>query len=112
VASNSTMNEITLREYLELQISNAQRALEVQAKEYERRLESLNHEAEQLKSMQRTYVQQDTFNSMMSQVDKDLRLLREDRAGQMGQQRVTLIVIGVVVSIVNIAVDVILKLVH
>jgi FtsZ-binding cell division protein ZapB len=47
-----------LRELLQVK----EEALKLQATEYERRLASLNHEAEQLKSMQNTYIPREVFD--------------------------------------------------
>ena len=47
---------------LKEKIKSAEKSLEIQAKEYERRLEILNHEAERLKSMQATYIRREMYD--------------------------------------------------
>lgn len=55
--------------------------LKLQAKEYERRLEGLNHEAERLKDMQKTYITRELFDRTMDLVgqrnEKEVNALRE-----------------------------------
>ena len=51
----------TLREFIEEKFKNADKALELQAKETERRLELLNGEAERLRTMQATYLPREVF---------------------------------------------------
>jgi hypothetical protein len=63
----------------------SEKALMLQAKEYERRLESLNHEADQLKSMQRTYVSQEVYDEKMKNMDSELRLLRSFKDNMEGR---------------------------
>jgi hypothetical protein len=46
---------------LEERLQGAKEALKLQADEYERRLEILNHEAQQLKDMQTTYIPRETY---------------------------------------------------
>ena|SRR6185369_6150794 len=48
-------------------------ALKLQRKEYKRRLAALNHEAEQLKSMQSTYVRQETYDINNENIKKAIR---------------------------------------
>lgn len=48
--------------FFEEKFKALRQALKLQAKEYERRLEALNHEAEQLKNMQATYVSKEVFD--------------------------------------------------
>jgi len=57
--------EIThLRELM----NRSEAALALQAKEYERRLSSLNHEAEQLKAMQATYMPREVADSSFNEL--------------------------------------------
>ena len=49
-----------LREVFELRVKTAETALELQAKEYERRLDALNKEAERLREIQACYLPRDT----------------------------------------------------
>jgi hypothetical protein len=65
---------VTVKEYLEAIINHnqkyndertsyAEKALRLQAEEYGRRLDALNHEAAQLKQMQTTYLPRETYES-------------------------------------------------
>lgn len=51
--------------YFNEKFKSTDEALKLQAKEYERRLEALNHEAVQLKDMQTTYVSRELFDRTM-----------------------------------------------
>jgi hypothetical protein len=57
-----------LREVMQLQLSAVEKARELQAAEYERRLALLNHEAAQLKDMQAQYVPREVFDNKMSEL--------------------------------------------
>ncbi len=87
------MSDIPLREYIENQLyeqdkrtnlkftqierrmeDNA-KALEIQAREYERRLEALNGEAGRIRNIQDTYVPRETFEAYQKErADADKRL--------------------------------------
>lgn len=47
-------------------------ALKLQAKEYKRRLTGLNHEAEQLKNMQQTYIPRELFDRTVDGIHQKL----------------------------------------
>lgn len=59
--------------------------LKLQAKEYERRLEALNHEAEQLKNMQATYTSREVFDRVVDELRKDIKLLNDWKTKQEGR---------------------------
>jgi len=54
-------------EHLKEQLTWMDRALQLQAKEYERRLEALNGEAGRLREMQNTYIPREVFDRSMQQ---------------------------------------------
>jgi hypothetical protein len=67
-------------------VSSQGEALRLQAFEYERRLAGLNHEAEQLKSMQARYVSNDVYDRDKRESENRLRKLEglsENWAGRM-----------------------------
>jgi hypothetical protein len=57
-----------LAERVERKFEALEGAIRLQASEYERRLELLNHEAAQLKSMQETYLQKSLYQSEYKEV--------------------------------------------
>ena len=57
-----------LREVMQLQLGAVEKARELQAAEYERRLALLNHEAAQLKDMQAMYVPREVFEGTMKEL--------------------------------------------
>ncbi|RQW92809.1 MAG: hypothetical protein EHM79_00340 [Geobacter sp.] len=61
------------------------KALDLQAKEYERRLRDLNHEASRLDSMQHTYLLQSTYNTKMEGVDESISALKIAHANLQGR---------------------------
>lgn len=62
-------------------------ALKLQAKEYERRLNSLNGEAGQLKQMQATYTPRETFERTLEQLRKDIESLMVWKIKQEGKSQ-------------------------
>lgn len=60
------------------------RQLKIQAKEYKRRLEALNHEAEQLKNMQATYTPREVFDRMIDELRKEIKMFHDWKAKQEG----------------------------
>lgn len=74
-------------------ITAAEKALAMQAKEYERRLADLNHEADQLKSMQGTYVQKSIYEIQRTALEEKLE-------GKINQNsRLLYIGIGIVMAL-------------
>lgn len=62
-----------------------QKALELQAREYERRLEALNHEADQLKEMQGRYVPREVYEKDMASLREEIKVNNDWRIKQEGQ---------------------------
>jgi biopolymer transport protein ExbB/TolQ len=86
-------NKITLKEYFLLKFGSLDKALELQAKEYERRLDNLNHEAQQLKDMQSTYVPREAYEIKQGQIEqelKDLRRAKDITEGKASQRSVNI----------------------
>lgn len=52
-----------------------QRALELQAKEYERRLDALNGEAGRLRLIQANYIPREVFDAAIKELDKKVEVL-------------------------------------
>jgi len=71
-------------------------ARDLQAKEYERRLEMLNHEATQLKAMQSSYVPRETHELLVKEVNE----LRLWKSNDQGKNAVWGVVIPLIVSII------------
>lgn len=74
-------------------------ALELQAKEYERRLDLLNHEAQQLKDMQATYVPRELFDTTIKELNKEISALKQYKDNAMGKQSILTVVISVIISL-------------
>lgn len=67
-----------IKELHRLEMEGIRKALELQAEEYERRLEILNNEAGQLKAMQATYVPRENFEAFQKQFMGDIEANRKD----------------------------------
>jgi len=100
---------ISLKEFFLFKLEAQNKALELQAREYERRLENLNNEARQLKEMQRTYLPRETWEAAFSNIAKDIRELRESRAELQGKASMQSVVgayviagLGILVGIIGI----------
>jgi phage regulator Rha-like protein len=100
---------VSLKEFFLVKFDSLDKALELQAKEYERRLSDLNHEAEQLKSMQSTYMPRELYENNHEVIRKQIDELilnkakLEGKADQDSVNRVFIIsVAGILVSIVAV----------
>ncbi|MFA5409975.1 MAG: hypothetical protein WC343_14475 [Bacilli bacterium] len=60
--------------------SHEKEALRLQAIEYSRRLDGLNHEAQQLKDMQTTYLPREVYDTQHQSLCHDVSNLKETRA--------------------------------
>jgi cell division septum initiation protein DivIVA len=59
-----------LSERFRLELISQERALKIQTRELERRLEALNGEADRLRSMQATYIPREVYDIKMAAIDK------------------------------------------
>jgi hypothetical protein len=62
-----------------------EKALRLQAKEYERRLEILNHEAIQLRDMQAKYVPREVFDSKHYELEQKIQINTDYILAQRGK---------------------------
>lgn len=87
--------KITLREFIELKFDLLDTALKLQAKEYERRLEELNHEAARLKSSQSISVSREFFDAKHEDIQKQVDELKLSRAILQGKaDQKSVIIVG------------------
>lgn len=61
--------------------------LKLQAREYERRLEMLNHEADQLKNMQATYTPREVFDRTVDELRKEIKQVNDWKTKQEGKSQ-------------------------
>lgn len=80
-------------------------ALELQAKEYERRLAALNHEAEQLKSMQINYVPRETYVRDLEESKKEIKTLVSFKDNLTGRMVVFSAVYAFVIAIIFVSIN-------
>ncbi len=66
-----------------------EKALNLQAKEYERRLEDLNGEKERLKAMKAELISREVFDNAMSEISKKLDILNDWKIKQEGKSQLT-----------------------
>ncbi len=93
-----------LREISELRFRLDDKARELQASEYNRRLEGLNHEAAQLKSMQERYIPRDTYGAEVGNLVKETGIMRVSFANLTGRIFAIASIISLAVSAVFLAV--------
>lgn len=102
--------QVTLREYLELRIDTLwnfvnqnilekAKALELQAKEIERRLSDLNHEDARIAAVNASNVSREVYDVQISALSKQLSDLREWRATQEGKASVSGAIWGTVTGV-------------
>lgn len=60
---------------IKVKLKAMEKALELQAKEYERRLSDLNGEASRLRDMQETYIPREVFNTTVKDMEKRIEIL-------------------------------------
>lgn len=75
--------------FFEEKLKSLEKALELQAKEYERRLDELNGEAGRLHKMQEMYVLREVFERTIDELRKELRILSEWKTKQEGRYQLT-----------------------
>jgi len=89
-----------LEEKLELKFENADHALDLQSKEYLRRLDMLNGEGERLRSMQATYLPRETYEINHKELCNKIDELEEFKNNALGRQAILMILLSAAVSIV------------
>lgn len=94
---------------LKVKIKTLKQAIKLQAKEYERRLQGLNHEAEQLKDMQSTYLPRAEFSITNEEIKKELKTLTAFRDNSTGKNSIISGVVAAVVSILMLGLNYILN---
>jgi len=114
------MNEPTLRELIELRIDSLrslvdervraqENALALQAREYERRLDHLNGEAERLLRMQSLSVSRELYDTDLANIKSQIADLNEFKATIIGRQTVISSTIAAGVSLLVVALSLLLK---
>lgn len=88
-----------LRTAVEKDITSLHDARVLQATEYERRLHALNGEAASLKAMQLTYLTRLEYNINHSNLEKDIKELRQYRDNSIGRQALLATIIPVIISL-------------
>ena len=83
---------------LRTRMDGQDRALDLQSKEYARRLDLLNGEADRLRQMQMTYVPRELYERNDAQRCEDIKALESYRDTQLGRQAVASAVIAAAVS--------------
>lgn len=71
-------------QHLKELMAEKEKALIIQAREYERRLEILNHEAERLRLMQTSYIPREVYESEMKEINAKVQMLIDKQNKQAG----------------------------
>ena len=95
----------SLEQVINTRLNAGDKALELQHKEYERRLDALNGEAERLHQMQLSYVNKEVYERDKERVQQDVKSLQSWRDTQIGKHLaisagVSLLIAGVVSAII------------
>ena len=94
-----------LKELMEFKFDALQEAIKLQAKEYERRLEFLNGEAERLREMQATYLPRELYETEYDNLYRKLEGHQTFIDNLKGKEVIIPIaisvIIGIVVSVIN-----------
>lgn len=75
--------------YFDEKLKALQKALKLQAKEYERRLEDLNGEAGRLKQMKAELTPREVFENAMNELNKKLDIINDWKIKQEGKSQLT-----------------------
>jgi len=88
--------------YFEEKFKALQKALKLQAKEYERRLEDLNGEAGRLKQMKAELTPREVFDNTIAEINKKLDIINDWKIKQEGKSQLTVYIpwILAIISIV------------
>lgn len=102
------METAHIKELLELEIKHLKelgvekdKALALQAKEYERRLEALNGEAERLRTMQASYLPREVYDSERKEVNSKLQTLIDKQNRQAGWVAAFGVVMTIAIFLLN-----------
>jgi len=75
--------------YFEEKFEALRKALKLQAKEYERRLEDLNGEAGRLKQMKAELTPREVFDNTVAEINKKLDIINDWKIKQEGKSQLT-----------------------
>jgi hypothetical protein len=84
---------------LEEKLEAAKEALQLQSREYNRRLDLLNGEAERLRQMQATYLPREAFNIIYEKMSKDIDDLQGFKNNAIGKQSIITIIVSAAISV-------------
>lgn len=84
---------------LDLRLAAAEKALHLQAEEYSRRLDALNHEADRLRLMQSTYVPREVWDAEHRRLLSSIEALNSFRDASIGRYSIIVIFVSTVVSL-------------
>ena len=97
-----TVEVAVLRERLHEHKLTASKALELQAKEYERRLDDLNHAHQQARETLQTYLPREIHDKEMRDLSIWQRSVDTDRASNQGRTSAVTTILAILLSVVSI----------
>lgn len=98
-----------IKELIEVAKDSGDKALALQAKEYERRLEILNHNASQLAQMKNDFVPKGEYFIERESTEARIRTLENYKNNLEGRVYGINIVFGLIVTIINVAIKILWK---
>jgi hypothetical protein len=82
-------SKVSAYDLLEERLTGRDKALELQAKEYERRLDALNGEAGKLHNMQEQYISREVFERTVTSLQDKIYILTTYKNAQEGKSDLT-----------------------
>jgi hypothetical protein len=96
------MNEITLREYVDIKVSAIETSTRLAYNSMEKRLEGMNEFRNQLRDQNSTFITKAEYSAHMNKLEEDIRMLRESKALLEGKASQTSVNIALGISIVGL----------
>ena len=105
-------DNITWRDYVDTRLSALERAGELERKNLEHRLDSMNAIRDQLRDQADSFVtnvEHDAVCDRLERIDRDIRELRESRAELAGKASQTSVLISYILAIVSLIMAIVMK---
>ena len=96
------MDNITLKEYIDLKVGGIEKATFTAYNSMEKRLENINEFRAQLKDQNATFITKAEYSAHMNKIEEDIRMLRESKALLEGKASQTSVNIALGISIVGL----------
>ena len=107
---HKTIQELTIEvAVLKTRVNGKEEALRIQAAEYERRLDDLNHAHALARQTLATYLPREIFDKIWSGWEDWRRAVDDDRSTQAGGRAMLMAIIAIVLSLATLAITLFLR---